>query len=161
MFWSNGYVDWKYCVYITVLKAWDQVLKDWPAVLQVWSGCTKCTPSILKLHQNEKKTCIAPVTHSGLTEPVTHTLTTRRENWRKHQTDICEQSWDTRQGFQLPHHPDTETHMLCVQRLNWASGSFTKIHVYFSSSWDNWITVRDNRKHSHCDLNSALTYERL
>ncbi len=33
------------------------------------------------------------------------------------------------------------THMLCVQRLNWINISFTKINVYFSSSWDNWITV--------------------
>ncbi len=89
MFWSNGYVDWKYWVYITVLKAWDQVLKDWPAVLQVWSGCTKCTPSILKLHQNEKNPVLPPShTQVLLSQWHTHSLPDERTGGNIRQTSV-------------------------------------------------------------------------
>lgn len=62
--------------------------------------------------------------YAGLTVPgtsVTHTLSDKRTRGNIRRTSVNragKEGWDMRQGFPTATSPDTETHMLCIQRLN-------------------------------------------
>lgn len=99
--------------------------------------------------EHNLKLVVAPcnVCRSDWTRHISDTHTppdkrTRRNIRRTSVNRAGKEGWDMRQGCPTATSPDTETHMLCIQRLNWPNVSFSMVNVYFSStSWDNWIIL--------------------